>query len=126
MFYKALAASSRLSAVLLAPTPGSTEPAQTGTPTPESSDGGFCWGCLSPDPAQVPKGGSVYELLNGLYFLAVACLVAGAVAGVIAWTGGSVIAIHMSQHGKTMLFRAAGGAAVLGLISAAIPFFLGL
>jgi hypothetical protein len=68
----------------------------------------------------------VYGLLNGLYFLAIACLVAAAVCGVIAWTGGSIVAIHVTQNGKTMLFRAAGGAAVLGLISAAIPFFLGI
>jgi hypothetical protein len=74
----------------------------------------------------VPKGSAVYGLLNGLYFLAIACLVAAAVCGVIAWTGGAIVAIHVTQNGKTMLFRAAGGAAVLGLISAAIPFFLGI
>jgi hypothetical protein len=122
----AVAVAARISAVVLARAPAPSGTGTTGTPTPGSSVGGFCWGCLSPDPAQVPKGGSVYGLLNGLYFLAVGCLVAGAVCGVIAWTGGAIVAVHVSQHGKTMLFRAAGGAAVLGLISAAIPFFLGI
>lgn len=105
-----------------------TPPAKSGPggASPRTSPSGFCWDCLHPDPASVPKGQSIYALLNGLYFLAIGCIVAAAVCGVIGWTGGSIVNIHVSQHGKTMLFRAAGGAIVIGLISAAIPFFMDL
>ncbi|MGW1996470.1 hypothetical protein [Embleya sp. NPDC001921] len=104
-----------------ADTPVSSPPPSGGTGTGST----FNYERFKPDPGAVPQGGVLDTIGNGMLWIGFSMAIAALAGGAIMWMVGPIFGSHhVSAQGKTFMWKALGGVAILGSSGAILKFFI--
>ncbi|MGW9212344.1 hypothetical protein ACWGR4_35940 [Embleya sp. NPDC055664] len=103
-------------------------PADDPKPNPAPSGGtgtgtNFDYGKFHPDQTAVPKSGVLDTIANGMLWIGFSMAIAALAGGAIMWMVGPIFGSHhVSAQGKTFMWKALGGVAILGASGAICGF----